>query len=260
VLTALIRTRRENTYEIDTASLMLASEHWIPMESSHELPLIHALVETGRRFVKPLRYDAKNAGGFANVFLLDVGPEPVPLHMVSPFMTSAARTAKEAAIAACGTHAWVWFTVRGTDFPNPDVARQIFDTYAEDRGQGRHLYRFPVVFPSDYWQTVMPHELAAWGASEKRYWSQYSPDGQIRHCMCHAPVPTDHTGRRTICLFGGRRTIQREDNGGICNPESCPEYQQRQCNLSGRFLFFIPGMVSRTSSWWGAALICSEKR
>jgi hypothetical protein len=25
---------------------------------------------------------------------------------------------------------------------------------------------------------------------------------------------------------------------------SCPEYQQRQCNLSGRFLFFIPGVRS----------------
>jgi hypothetical protein len=137
-----------------------------------------------------------------------------------------------------------WFTVRATDFPNPEVARQILDAYGEDRGQGRHLYRFPVVFPSDSWQTVMPHELAAWGASEKRYWSQYSPDGQVRQCMCHAPVPTDPTGRRTIRLFGGRKTIQREDNGGICNPESCPQYQQRQCNLTGRFLFFVPGIRS----------------
>ncbi|MDR1648327.1 MAG: hypothetical protein LBR88_09925 [Zoogloeaceae bacterium] len=135
-----------------------------------------------------------------------------------------------------------WFTARAADFPNPEVARQILDTYGEDRGQGRHLYRFPVVFPSDHWQTVMPHELAAWSASEKRYWSQYSPDGQVRHCMRHAPIPIDHTGRRTIRIFGGRKTIQREDNGGICDPESCPEYQQRQCNLTGRFLFFIPGI------------------
>ncbi|HOT82109.1 MAG TPA: hypothetical protein PLQ12_02240, partial [Candidatus Defluviicoccus seviourii] len=137
-----------------------------------------------------------------------------------------------------------WFTVRAQDFPNPVIAREILDAYGEDRGEGWRLYRFPVVFPSDYWQTVMPHELAAWGAHEKHYWSQYSADGRVRHCMCHAPVPVDETGRRTIRLFGGRKTMIREDNGGLCEPEACREYQQRQCNLTGRFLFFIPGIRS----------------
>ena len=135
-----------------------------------------------------------------------------------------------------------WFTVRAQDFPNPEVARQILDAYGEDRGQGRRLYRFPVVFPADHWQSVMPHELAAWGMHEKRFWSQYSADGQVRHCMCHAPIPLDHTGRRAIRIFGGRKTMLREENGGLCDPESCPEYQSRQCNLTGRFLFFIPGI------------------
>ncbi len=137
-----------------------------------------------------------------------------------------------------------WFTVRAQDFSNPELAQQILDAHGEDRGEGRHLYRFPVVFPSDLWQTVMPHELAAWGTHDKRYWSQYAADGRVRQCMCHAPVPVDDTGRRTIRLFGGRKTVIREDNGGICEPESCQEYQQRQCNLTGRFLFFIPGIRS----------------
>jgi len=137
-----------------------------------------------------------------------------------------------------------WFTVRAQDFPNPDIARQILDAHGEDRGEGLRLYRFPVVFPSDHWQTVMPHELAAWGLSEKRYWSEYSPDGRVRHCKTHAPVPLDDTGKRVIRLFGGRKTLVREANGGLCEPEACPEYQQRQCNLSGRFLFFIPGIRS----------------
>ncbi|MCU7370010.1 hypothetical protein PEC18_03780 [Paucibacter sp. O1-1] len=137
-----------------------------------------------------------------------------------------------------------WFTVRGSDFPNPEIAQQILDAYGEDRGQGHRLYRFPVVFPADHWQTVMPHELAAWSTHEKRFWSQYSPDGQVRHCMRHAPVPVDDTGRRTIRIFGGRKTVLREENGGNCEPEGCPEYQARQCNLTGRFLFFIPGIRS----------------
>jgi hypothetical protein len=137
-----------------------------------------------------------------------------------------------------------WFTVRGQDFPNPEIAREILDAYGEDRGEGRRLYRFPVVFPSDCWQTVMPHELAAWGMHDKHFWSQYSADGRVRHCMCHAPVPVDDTGRRAIRLFGGRKTMVREDCGGLCQPEACREYQQRQCNLTGRFLFFIPGIRS----------------
>lgn len=70
-----------------------------------------------------------------------------------------------------------YFTVRGEDFPNPEVARQIMSLYAEDRGDGvRRLYRFPVVFPADAWQSVMPHELVTWTASERRFWSEYAED------------------------------------------------------------------------------------
>lgn len=135
-----------------------------------------------------------------------------------------------------------WFTVREADFANGELARQIMDGYGEDRGEGRHLYRFPVIFPSDHWQTVMPHELAAWGAADKHYWSQYSPDGKVRRCMRFAPVPVDDTGRRTIRIFGGRKVVPREANDGLCEPEACVEYQQRDCNLTGRFVFFIPGV------------------
>ncbi len=60
VMTALIRARREQTYEIDAASIMQTSAHWIPVEGAHELPLIDALVAAQRRFVKPLRYDARH--------------------------------------------------------------------------------------------------------------------------------------------------------------------------------------------------------
>lgn len=138
-----------------------------------------------------------------------------------------------------------WFTARPGDFPNPEVARQILDNFGEDRGDGiRRLYRFPVIFPADHWQTVMPHELVVWGAHEKKFWSEYAPDGQVRYCKCYAPVPMDQSGKRAVRLFGGRKTMLRQENGGICNPESCPEFQSRKCNLSGRFIFFIPGIKS----------------
>lgn len=138
-----------------------------------------------------------------------------------------------------------WFTVRPGDFPNPEIARQIIDNFGEDRGDGiRRLYRFPVIFPADHWQAVMPHELVVWGAHEKKFWSEYAPDGQVRYCKCYAPVPMDQSGKRAVRLFGGRKTMLRQENGGTCNPESCPEFQNRKCNLAGRFIFFIPGIKS----------------
>lgn len=140
-----------------------------------------------------------------------------------------------------------WFTVREGDFAHPEIARQILKLYGEAReGDNgvRRLYRFPVVFPSDDWQTVMPHELSSWGANDKRFWSQYSADGLARQCMQYAPVPTDSSGQRVIRLFGGRKAVPREERGGLCDPENCQEYQQRQCNLSGRLLFFIPGIAA----------------
>ncbi|MCL1961372.1 MAG: hypothetical protein FWG56_06305 [Desulfovibrionaceae bacterium] len=106
-----------------------------------------------------------------------------------------------------------WFTVRAQDFPNPEVARQILDAYGEDRGRGRRLYRFPVVFPADHWQSVMPHELAAWGAHEKRFWSQYSADGHpqgliqrrpnfpsVPPGLARGPAPAGRGGRRQRIL------------------------------------------------------------
>lgn len=108
VLMALILARRERTYEIDTATMLLTSRDWIPLEGVHELALVQALVSSGRRFIKPLRYEAETAGAFANALLLDGGPQPVALHVSSPFMTAAEREAKARVIASDGGQAWLW--------------------------------------------------------------------------------------------------------------------------------------------------------
>ena len=107
VIAALIRARREHTYEVDAASLMLTSEHWIPLDGVYELALVHALVDLQRRFVKPLRYDARTAAGFPNVLLLDADSEPVPLHLFSTFMSVRDRATKERAVQSCAS-AWIW--------------------------------------------------------------------------------------------------------------------------------------------------------
>ena len=138
-----------------------------------------------------------------------------------------------------------YFTVRGADFAMPEVADLILEKFGEERGDGvTRLYRFPVVFPADAWQAIMPHALMCYGASQLKYWSEYSPDGRERHCMTFDRVPVDGNGKRAIRIFGGRKHIRRAENHGRCDPEICPEYQSKQCNLSGRFIFLIPGIPS----------------
>ena len=74
--------------------------------------LTDPLVAQHRRFDKPLRYDARSAAAFPNALLLDAGPVPVPLHVVSAFMDPKERLSKERAIALQieAQGAWVWRT------------------------------------------------------------------------------------------------------------------------------------------------------
>ncbi len=135
-----------------------------------------------------------------------------------------------------------WFTVRPQDFSHASLAQEIVARFSEDRGEGAQVYRFPVIFPADDPHVVMPHELAVWSAHEKRYWSAF--EGGQRLCRSKAPVPIHDNGKRVVRVFGARKTVLRQDNEGRCEPEVCPEYQLRQCNLTGRFIFFIPGIRS----------------
>lgn len=121
IMVALVRARSEFAYEIDVASLMLVTEHWIPIEGAHELPLIDALVRQGRRFIKPLRYDARMAGAFANALLLDTGAGPTPLHVVSPFLAEKEQLAKREALSSATV--WAWHT--GEPMPQFPVAHPV---------------------------------------------------------------------------------------------------------------------------------------
>lgn len=110
VVGALIYAKREHIYQIDSASFMLTTSHWIPIEGVHELGLIQALIGQKCRFVKPLRYDARTAAVFPNVLLLDVGEKPLAMHVVSGFMDAKERGLKERTLKASEQPGWVWYT------------------------------------------------------------------------------------------------------------------------------------------------------
>lgn len=112
VLCALVYAKREHTYQIDTASFMLTTENWIPIEGLHEADLLQVLTDRQRRFMKPLRYDAKSATPFPSVILLDTEAPPTPLHVISGFADAKEMAEKERAATRGGENAWVWHTDR----------------------------------------------------------------------------------------------------------------------------------------------------
>lgn len=134
-----------------------------------------------------------------------------------------------------------YFTVRRHDFIIPEAADAIMKLYGTDGPDGFHLYRLPVIFPLDAWNAVMPHGLHYYTRSQLVYWSEYAADGK-RHCMMRAPVAIDEKAKRAMRPFGGRAIVPRAENEGLCDPNKCPEYQNRLCTLTGSLLFYVPGI------------------
>ncbi|WP_321853254.1 recombination directionality factor [Paraburkholderia tropica] len=135
-----------------------------------------------------------------------------------------------------------FFTCRRSDFTNPDIADEILRRYGEDRGDGLKLYRFPAVFAFNDWMANIPNEMATWGTNGRKFFSGYGPDG-TRFCKLYAKPERDPHAQRATRNFGPRQMILRKDESipdGVCNPERCPQYQARQCNLSARFIFAVP--------------------
>lgn len=135
-----------------------------------------------------------------------------------------------------------YFTCRRSDFTNPDVADEILRLYGEDRGDGVKLYRFPALFAFNDWMQNLPNQMAAWATTGRKFFSEYGNDG-TRYCKTYAKVERDPRAQRGKRHFGGRIVIFRQDDSipdGICDPEQCPQYQSRQCNLSAGFIFAVP--------------------
>jgi hypothetical protein len=132
-----------------------------------------------------------------------------------------------------------YFRVSRHDFDNPANADLIMEKYGEDRGDGRKLYRFPVVFAFDDWLKNLPHGLNCYTGNTLKYRSHYMPDG-TRVCLMHEETKVHEKSKRAVRNFGGRHLVLRPENNGRCEPEKCPEYQCRACKLTGRVLSYIP--------------------
>ena len=109
MMAALVYAKREYVYQVDTVSMMLTTDQWIPLDGLYELPLIEALQRQQRSFMKPLKYDARSAAAFPNVLLLDCESGPFTLHAVSAFGDDREKTLKVRELAI-GRPRWIWNT------------------------------------------------------------------------------------------------------------------------------------------------------
>jgi hypothetical protein len=112
LVAALIYAKQAHLYQVDTLTMMLTTDQWLPIDGLHELELIERLCAEGRAFLKPLQYDAKTQAPFPNALLLDVGAVPKRLHVVNGMADPKERVAKERAVLAEGEGAWRWHTER----------------------------------------------------------------------------------------------------------------------------------------------------
>ena len=104
----LIYAKREGVYFVDTATIVVLTPTWIPLDQPYEHLLIDELVRQQRRFLKPLRFESKQGAAFPNAVLLDTGDHETPLDIVTPFMPDRERATKERAINKRSATAWVW--------------------------------------------------------------------------------------------------------------------------------------------------------
>jgi hypothetical protein len=117
VVACTIRGTEQQNYQVDTATVMMTTINWVPIDNLFEKTVADALTKEGRRFRKQLRYDAPASAAFPNFFLLDVGGEPVALDILHPNVDRTQRNAKEEAIASRPLGSWVWRTETSLSLP-----------------------------------------------------------------------------------------------------------------------------------------------
>lgn len=130
------------------------------------------------------------------------------------------------------------FNVNPSDFEGGLTATQkLMDLYGEDRGQGRQLYRFPVIFP-DMANGIDGFFKGVYKVSSGpiKFFSKEGDDG-VRRCMYLQPVEKDAKTRNMKFM---PRVPQVRGN---CSPSDCGEFKSGACRFRGDLHFYIPGMV-----------------
>lgn len=101
------------------AGMMACTNALIPVDSRYEHQLAQQLIKDGRRFYKPLRFDAAIDAVLPDFVLLDTGePYPLEVYGMDTPAYQARRAVKDDYYAEqFGGRCWAWEAVTGTDIP-----------------------------------------------------------------------------------------------------------------------------------------------
>uniref|UniRef100_E6QMX6 Uncharacterized protein n=1 Tax=mine drainage metagenome TaxID=410659 RepID=E6QMX6_9ZZZZ len=131
-----------------------------------------------------------------------------------------------------------YFSVFKTDFRVPEHAQKILETYGEDRGEGRHLYRFPVVFQTTDIDRIIPGAFKR-ASGDPAYFSQTGDDGN-RYCHYYEKLSPEkiqeQRARRVIKVQPHMKTR------GPCEPGKCQDFAEGTCKFVGELSFYIQGI------------------
>lgn len=131
-----------------------------------------------------------------------------------------------------------YFSVFKTDFRVPEHAQKILETYGEDRGEGLHLYRFPVVFQTTDIDRIIPGAFKR-ASGDPAYFSQTGDDGN-RYCHYYEKLSPEkiqeQRARRVIKVQPYMKTR------GPCEPSKCQDFAEGTCKFVGELSFYIPGI------------------
>lgn len=100
------------------------------------------------------------------------------------------------------------------------------------------LYRFKVTFAGTT-DDVLKCRMECYTAGGLKYWRE-TTDG-VHRCM-QFKVPEKLPNGRFVRHYGGRPRVPREDNGGLCLPEKCPEFQEFKCTSIWTTFFRVHGV------------------
>lgn len=93
---------------VEEMALVLTTEKWIPVEHLHDMQLLAALIDSGRRFSKGLRYNLASSRPLASVVLSDTAPLPFALYAIPPDVSDEYRQAIGVLTANSELPQWVW--------------------------------------------------------------------------------------------------------------------------------------------------------
>jgi len=93
---------------VDTLSMMVVDQNWLPFESIEDLELVERLCTADRHFIKGLRYNLPKSDVIASALLTDTQEDPTALYLVPPGCDESYYQKLDAVISESELKSHIW--------------------------------------------------------------------------------------------------------------------------------------------------------